>query len=54
MKDVDLAIVAANGTRLPMLRALSCQWRLAVEAGYGRDDVSAARLALGDPARVGD
>jgi len=54
LKDVDLAIVATNGTGLPMLRALSRQWRLAVEAGYGRDDVSAARLALGDPARVGD
>ncbi len=54
LKDVDLAIAAGNGTRLPMLRALSSQWRLAVEAGYGRDDVSAARLALSDPARVRD
>jgi 3-hydroxyisobutyrate dehydrogenase len=52
LKDVDLAIEAANGTRLPMLQALSAQWRLAVEAGYGRDDVSAARLALTDPART--
>jgi 3-hydroxyisobutyrate dehydrogenase len=52
LKDVDLAIEAANGTRLPMLQALSGQWRLAVEAGYGRDDVSAARLALSDPART--
>jgi hypothetical protein len=51
---VDLAIAAANGTRLPMLRALSRQWRLAVEASYGRDDVSAARLALSDPAQVWD
>jgi 3-hydroxyisobutyrate dehydrogenase len=53
LKDVDLAIAAAGGTRLPMLEALSRQWRLAVEAGYGRDDISAARLALSDPARVG-
>ena len=45
LKDVDLAIAAA-GTRLPMLEALSGQWRAAVEAGYGRQDVSAARLAL--------
>jgi len=50
LKDVDLAIEAAAGTSLPMLAALSCQWHAAVEAGYGRNDVSAARLALGDPA----
>jgi serine/threonine protein kinase len=36
----------------PTLAALSRQWHRAVEAGYGRSDVSAARLALGDPARV--
>jgi 3-hydroxyisobutyrate dehydrogenase len=54
LKDVDLAIEAGNGARLPMLRALSRQWRLAVEAGYGRDDVSAARLALTGPARARD
>jgi 3-hydroxyisobutyrate dehydrogenase len=52
LKDVDLAIAAAEGTSLPMLEALSRQWHTAVEAGYGRDDVSAARLALGDPARA--
>ncbi|HTX27210.1 MAG TPA: NAD(P)-dependent oxidoreductase [Streptosporangiaceae bacterium] len=46
LKDVDLAIAAANGPPLPMLEALSRQWHAAVEAGYGRDDVSAARLAL--------
>jgi 3-hydroxyisobutyrate dehydrogenase len=50
LKDVDLAIEAAGGTRLPMLQALSRQWRLAVEAGHGRDDISAVRLALSDPA----
>ena len=52
LKDVDLAMEAAADTRLPMLEALSRQWHTAVEAGYGRDDVSAARLALGDPARA--
>ncbi len=52
LKDVDLAIAAADGTRLPMLEALSRQWHIAVEAGYGRDDVSAARLALGGPGRA--
>jgi 3-hydroxyisobutyrate dehydrogenase-like beta-hydroxyacid dehydrogenase len=35
-KGVDLAIAAADGTRLPLLEALSGQWRAAVEAGYGR------------------
>ena len=48
MKDVDLAIAAAGDDRLPLLEALSRQWRAAVEAGHGRDDVSAARLALGN------
>jgi len=52
LKDVDLAIAAAEGTRLPMLDAVSRHWHAAVKAGYGRDDVSAARLALGDAAPV--
>jgi 3-hydroxyisobutyrate dehydrogenase len=47
LKDVDLAIDVAGGTQLPLLAALSRQWRAAVEAGHGREDVSAARLALG-------
>jgi 3-hydroxyisobutyrate dehydrogenase len=47
LKDVDLAIGAAGDDRLPLLEALSRQWRAAVEAGRGRDDISAARLALG-------
>jgi 3-hydroxyisobutyrate dehydrogenase len=46
LKDVDLAIGAAGSDALPLLAALSRQWRTAVAAGYGRDDVSAARLAL--------
>ena len=51
LKDVHLAIAAAGETRLPMLEALSHQWGVAVQAGYGRDDVSAVRLALDNPAR---
>jgi 3-hydroxyisobutyrate dehydrogenase len=47
LKDVDLAIGAAGRDTLPLLNALSRQWRAAVEAGHGREDVSAARLALG-------
>jgi 3-hydroxyisobutyrate dehydrogenase-like beta-hydroxyacid dehydrogenase len=46
LKDVDLAIDAGRGTSLPMLAALSRQWHSAVEAGHGRNDISAARLAL--------
>jgi 3-hydroxyisobutyrate dehydrogenase len=46
LKDVDLALGAAGDGELPVLAALSRQWRAAVDAGHGRDDVSAARLAL--------
>ena len=47
LKDVDLAISAADGDTLPLLGALSRQWHAAVAAGHGREDISAARLALG-------
>jgi 3-hydroxyisobutyrate dehydrogenase len=47
LKDVDLAAAAAGDGELPVLAALSRQWHAAVDAGHGRDDVSAARLALG-------
>ena len=46
LKDVDLAIGAADGNQLPLLAALSRQWQAAVDAGHGRQDVSAARQAL--------
>jgi 3-hydroxyisobutyrate dehydrogenase len=49
LKDVDLAIGAARGETPPLLAALSAQWHAAVEAGHGRQDISAARLALGNP-----
>jgi len=49
LKDVDLAIGAAGGDTPPLLAALSAQWHTAVEAGHGRQDISAARLALGNP-----
>ena len=48
LKDVDLALAAAGQDTLPLLTALAAQWRSAVEAGHGREDVSAARLALTD------
>jgi 3-hydroxyisobutyrate dehydrogenase len=47
LKDVDLALAEADGDTLPVLAALSRQWRAAVDAGHGRQDISAARLALG-------
>jgi 3-hydroxyisobutyrate dehydrogenase len=53
LKDVDLAITAANGDTLPLLTALSGQWHAAVAAGHGRQDISAARLALGRPSHQG-
>ena len=46
LKDIDLAIQAADGAALPLLAALSRQWHAAVDAGHGREDVSAAILAL--------
>jgi 3-hydroxyisobutyrate dehydrogenase len=49
LKDVDLVIGAAGGPALPLLAALSGQWHAAVAAGYGRQDISAARLALASP-----
>jgi len=52
LKDVDLTISAAGDGTPPLLAALSRQWHAAVAAGHGRQDVSAARLALasGSPA----
>lgn len=47
LKDVDLALAAADGTSLPALAALSRSWHAAVDAGHGREDVSAAVLSLG-------
>jgi 3-hydroxyisobutyrate dehydrogenase len=49
LKDVDLAIESVRGDTLPLLSTLSRQWRTAVDAGHGREDVSAARLMLSGP-----
>jgi 3-hydroxyisobutyrate dehydrogenase len=51
LKDVDLALEIAGPQPPPLLAALSAQWRAAVQAGHGREDVSAARLALRSGAR---
>jgi 3-hydroxyisobutyrate dehydrogenase len=53
LKDVDLVIGAAGGEAPPMLAALSGQWHAAVAAGYGRQDISAARLALPSQGQTG-
>jgi 3-hydroxyisobutyrate dehydrogenase len=47
LKDVDLALQEAQGDSLPVLAALSRQWHAALDGGHGRQDISAARLALG-------
>src|SRR4029077_6045716 len=44
LKKVDPDTPAAGNDQLPLLEALSRQWRAAVQAGHGRDDISAARL----------
>jgi 3-hydroxyisobutyrate dehydrogenase len=48
LKDVELALQAAGADKTPLLAALARQWRAAVDAGHGRQDISAARLALDD------
>jgi 3-hydroxyisobutyrate dehydrogenase len=56
LKDVDLALESIP-SRLPALAAIAVQWHRAAAEGYGRLDVSAARLALGqwsDRVRVVD
>jgi 3-hydroxyisobutyrate dehydrogenase len=53
LKDVDLALAEAPGATLPLLAALSRQWRATVDAGHGREDVSVARLGLANTDRDG-
>jgi 3-hydroxyisobutyrate dehydrogenase len=48
LKDVELALQAAGADKTPLLAALARQWRAAVDTGHGRQDISAARLALDD------
>lgn len=46
LKDVELALAEAGAEPPPLLAALSPQWRKAVDAGLGDEDISAARRAL--------
>jgi 3-hydroxyisobutyrate dehydrogenase len=46
LKDLDLALGASGTDTTPVITAIAERWRRLVEAGYGRLDVSAARLGL--------
>jgi 3-hydroxyisobutyrate dehydrogenase len=52
LKDVDLALASAGTDPPPLIAALSRQWHAAVDAGLGRADITAARLALGHHPRA--
>ena len=46
LKDLDLAATAAGARAAPVAGAIADRWRRLVGQGYGRLDVSAARLGL--------
>jgi 3-hydroxyisobutyrate dehydrogenase len=48
LKDLDLADAATGEELLPVARSIADRWRRLVEQGYGRLDISAARIGLGD------
>ncbi len=48
LKDLDLVTVAAGAQAVPVAGAIANRWRGLVRHGYGRLDVSAARLGLTD------
>jgi 3-hydroxyisobutyrate dehydrogenase len=47
LKDLDLAGAAAGADVLPVAGAIADRWRTLVALGYGRLDISAARMGLG-------
>jgi 3-hydroxyisobutyrate dehydrogenase len=49
LKDLDLALSAAGAGAAPVTAAIAKRWRELVDIGYGRLDVSAARLGLDTP-----
>jgi 3-hydroxyisobutyrate dehydrogenase len=51
LKDLDLALQASGSETMPVVMAIAERWRGLVERGYGRLDVSAARLGLTDEAK---
>ena len=46
LKDLDLALDSGGVETLPVVVAIAERWRGLVKDGYGRLDVSAARLGL--------
>ena len=46
LKDLDLALNASGAQTTPVVKAIAERWRRLVAQGYGRLDVSAARLGL--------
>jgi 3-hydroxyisobutyrate dehydrogenase len=46
LKDLDLALNASGAETTPVVMAIAQRWRQLVKEGYGRLDVSAARLGL--------
>src|SRR5205823_2028086 len=47
LKDLDLAEAAAGAGVMPVANAIAERWRRLVAEGYGRLDISAARMGLG-------
>jgi 3-hydroxyisobutyrate dehydrogenase len=46
LKDLDLVLAASGAETTPVVKVIAERWRRLVEDGYGRLDVSAARLGL--------
>ena len=46
LKDLDLALNASGVETTPVVMVIAERWRELVQEGYGRLDVSAARLGL--------
>jgi 3-hydroxyisobutyrate dehydrogenase len=54
LKDLDLAQAAAGPGVIPVAESIAERWRRLVAEGYGRLDISAARMGLGSaPAAAG-
>ncbi len=47
LKDLDLARAASGGEVTPVADSIADRWRRLVAEGYGRLDISAARMGLG-------
>src|SRR5437764_1081778 len=52
LKDLDLTAAASGPDAIPVATAIADRWRRLVREGYGRLDVSAARLGLTSDAGV--